>query len=90
MRSESLIIYRYVFQPGYWGLSKADSGCRPCDCDVGGATSEECDIGNGQCDCKPNIMGRKCDEPRPGFFFGKLDHFLYEAEVALGIGVSHC
>ncbi|XP_063445068.1 laminin subunit beta-1-like [Mytilus trossulus] len=72
--------------PGYWGLSSDVSGCRPCDCDVGGATSEECDSISGQCTCKPNIIGRKCDQPRSEYFFGKLDYFLYEAEEALGIG----
>jgi hypothetical protein len=70
-------------------LSADISGCRPCDCDVGGATSEECDAGNGQCSCKPNIVGRQCDQPRPEYYFGKLDYFLYEAEEALGIGVSN-
>jgi len=35
--------------------------CVGCDCDVGGATSNICDKSNGQCKCRPNLIGRKCN-----------------------------
>ncbi|XP_052278966.1 laminin subunit beta-1-like [Dreissena polymorpha] len=72
--------------PGFWGMSNDLNGCRPCDCDVGGATSEECDVTTGQCSCKPNIQGRQCHQVQPGYFFTRMDWYTYEAEFADGIG----
>ncbi|KAK3103280.1 hypothetical protein FSP39_018141 [Pinctada imbricata] len=72
--------------PGFWGLGEELTGCRPCDCDVGGSVSEECDVNDGRCTCKPNIIGRQCDAPRPEYYFAKLDYLLYEAELAKGYG----
>ncbi|KAL4226155.1 Laminin subunit beta-1 [Mactra antiquata] len=70
--------------PGYWGMSNDLNGCRPCDCDVGGATGAACDVNNGQCTCKPNIQGRQCHQVVPGFFFTRMDWYTYEAEFAEG------
>jgi len=63
-------------------------GCRACDCDVGGAIDNQCNQQNGQCTCRPNVVGRRCDQTRPGFFVMSLDWERYEAEFARGIGVS--
>jgi len=63
-------------------------GCKPCDCDVGGAVNDRCDQRTGQCTCRPNIIGRRCDEVSPGYFVVSLDWERYEAEKARGIGVS--
>ena len=35
--------------PGYWGLTDSQDGCKPCDCDVGGAYDNMCDVHTGQC-----------------------------------------
>ena len=68
-------------------MSNDVNGCRPCDCDVGGALGDECDVITGQCSCKPNIQGRQCHQVVPGYYFTRLDWYTYEAEFADGFGV---
>ena len=47
-------------KPEHYGLSESDpEGCRPCDCDLGGAYNNQCDVETGQCLCRPNIKVRK-------------------------------
>ncbi|XP_078066136.1 laminin subunit beta-1 [Mustelus asterias] len=67
----------------YWGLSNDMAGCRECDCDFGGSYNNRCSMGNGQCDCRPNIISRQCQEVEPGFFCMPLDFYTYEAEEAV-------
>lgn len=45
-----------------------NKGALPCNCDYEGSTSFECDPFGGQCQCKPNIIGRQCDACRTGFY----------------------
>ncbi|KAM4562148.1 laminin subunit beta-1 isoform 1-T2 [Odontesthes bonariensis] len=71
-------------QPEYWGLSNDQAGCRPCDCDFGGAYNNRCKMENGQCDCRNSLIGRQCSEVQPGYFCAPLDHLKYEAEDATG------
>ncbi|TMS16035.1 Laminin subunit beta-1, partial [Larimichthys crocea] len=70
--------------PEYWGLSNDLVGCRPCDCDFGGAYNNRCMMGNGQCDCRMHLIGRQCSEVQPGYFCAPLDYYKYEAEDATG------
>uniref|UniRef100_A0A8D0A0R4 Laminin, beta 4 n=1 Tax=Sander lucioperca TaxID=283035 RepID=A0A8D0A0R4_SANLU len=67
---------------GFWGLGNSVFRCLPCDCDVGGAYSTTCSPEDGQCQCLPNMVGRRCSDPAPGYFLPLLDYFLYEAEIA--------
>ena len=39
-----------------------------CQCNAEGAVNNSCADGEGQCTCKPNITGDKCDKCAPGFF----------------------
>ncbi|CAH2303158.1 laminin subunit alpha-5 isoform X1 [Pelobates cultripes] len=59
-----------VCQPQTFGCH-ALIGCENCDCSRTGLqnmTELGCDIHTGQCTCKPNIMGRRCDKCAPGYF----------------------
>ncbi|MEJ1288269.1 hypothetical protein NN561_019300 [Cricetulus griseus] len=74
--------------PQHWGLSNDLDGCRPCDCDLGGALNNSCSEDSGQCSCLPHMIGRQCNEVESGYYFTTLDHYIYEAEDAnLGPGV---
>uniref|UniRef100_H3AL54 Laminin subunit alpha 5 n=1 Tax=Latimeria chalumnae TaxID=7897 RepID=H3AL54_LATCH len=46
-------------------------GCERCNCSRTGVqelTDPECDRENGQCKCKPNVSGRRCDQCTRGFY----------------------
>ncbi|NXH40266.1 LAMB1 protein, partial [Dicaeum eximium] len=68
--------------PEHWGLSHNLPGCRPCDCDVGGARNNLCAMGTGQCQCRRHVIGRQCEQVETGFYRINLDHYTYEAEDA--------
>uniref|UniRef100_A0AAY5KX69 Laminin, beta 2-like n=1 Tax=Esox lucius TaxID=8010 RepID=A0AAY5KX69_ESOLU len=47
-------------------------GALQCQCDPQGSLSAECDRIGGQCHCKPNVIGRRCDQCAPGTYgFGQ-------------------
>ncbi|XP_076019504.1 laminin subunit beta-1 [Genypterus blacodes] len=43
-------------------------GALSCQCDPQGSLSAECDKIGGQCRCKPNVIGRRCDQCAPGTY----------------------
>uniref|UniRef100_A0A8C9SXP0 Laminin subunit alpha-5 n=1 Tax=Scleropages formosus TaxID=113540 RepID=A0A8C9SXP0_SCLFO len=45
-------------------------GCEVCNCSRPGVTAQDisCDTDSGQCRCKNNIVGRRCDRCAPGFY----------------------
>ncbi|XP_068184392.1 laminin subunit beta-1 [Antennarius striatus] len=73
----------------YWGLSNDLAGCRPCECDFGGAFNNRCMMENGQCDCRKHLIGRQCSDVQPGYFCAPLDFYKYEAEDAIGHAPGH-
>ncbi|XP_053782326.1 laminin subunit alpha-5 isoform X2 [Desmodus rotundus] len=66
-------------KPGFWGLSPSNpEGCTRCSCDprgtLGGAA--QCQLGNGQCFCKPHVCGQTCAACKDGFFgLDRADYF---------------
>nr|XP_018899369.1 PREDICTED: laminin subunit alpha-1 [Bemisia tabaci] len=56
--------------PGYFGYPR----CRPCNCHQPGVDTlncqgRECDCDeHGQCPCKSNVIGKRCDECKDGTF----------------------
>ncbi|XP_031783644.1 laminin subunit alpha [Nasonia vitripennis] len=45
-----------------------NSGALPCSCDIDGTRSFECEKFGGQCPCKDNIIGRRCNICKTGYF----------------------
>ncbi|XP_058024139.1 laminin subunit beta-2 [Ahaetulla prasina] len=68
--------------PEHWALSLDLYGCRPCDCDVGGAYDNQCATETGQCRCRSHMVGRQCNQVQTGYYRIVLDHYTYEAEEA--------
>nr|XP_046263462.1 laminin subunit alpha-3-like isoform X2 [Scatophagus argus] len=66
---------------GYFLLQKKQYfGCQGCQCDVGGALGMACDEMSGQCQCRKNVVGRKCTEPAPSYYFPTLHQLKFEVE----------
>ncbi|XP_010149624.1 PREDICTED: laminin subunit alpha-5, partial [Eurypyga helias] len=58
-------------KPLYWNLTPENPyGCTSCKCDTKGTLSgiAECQQGDGQCFCKPNICGQFCSTCKDGYF----------------------
>ena len=63
---------------GYWGNALTELKCHACECYAPGSIESEninenlddiqCDLNNGQCNCKPNVIGRQCNECESGFW----------------------
>ncbi|XP_004716137.1 laminin subunit alpha-5 [Echinops telfairi] len=59
-----------VCQPQTFGCHPL-VGCEECNCSGPGVqelTDPSCDVDSGQCRCRPNVAGRRCDTCAPGFY----------------------
>ncbi|XP_012628358.3 laminin subunit alpha-5 [Microcebus murinus] len=75
-------------------------GCAECNCSGPGVqelTDPACDRDSGQCRCRPNVAGRRCDTCAPGFhgFPGCRPCDCHEAGTVPGVcdpltGQCHC
>lgn len=45
-----------------------NNGALPCQCDYDGSLSFECEKFGGQCQCKSNVIGRRCEACKTGFY----------------------
>ncbi|CAD6197231.1 unnamed protein product [Caenorhabditis auriculariae] len=58
-------------KPGFWDLQyHHPDGCIDCDCNLNGTLSglNTCGLKTGQCVCKKNAAGRRCDQCSEGFY----------------------
>ncbi|XP_023330340.1 laminin subunit alpha-1 [Eurytemora carolleeae] len=55
-----------VCVPGYYG-NPGDGFCKPCACNIYGASSSVCDPRSGECPCKDKYVGRTCGQCNDGF-----------------------
>ncbi len=62
----------------------SDAGCVPCNCNIGGSTSAQCDVTNGACNCREGVEGITCSEVERDRFFRGLDYLILEGEDAIG------
>ncbi|KAM6181305.1 laminin subunit alpha-2 isoform 1-T1 [Erethizon dorsatum] len=53
---------------GYFGDAVDAKNCQPCRCDANGSSSEICHSRTGQCECRPNVQGRRCEKCKPETF----------------------
>ncbi|XP_039265221.2 laminin subunit alpha-5-like isoform X2 [Styela clava] len=66
---------------GFFGLEESHYfGCTGCQCDAGGAMTEDCDTVDGQCRCKEGVTGRKCDSVAEGYYYPTLLQHRFEVE----------
>ncbi|XP_040841245.1 usherin [Ochotona curzoniae] len=59
-------------QDGFYSLQALDPvGCRPCNCNTSGTVDGDitCHPNSGQCKCKANVIGLRCDHCNFGFKF---------------------
>lgn len=66
---------------GFYSLQESNYfGCQGCQCDIGGSAGQSCGERNGQCRCRPNVEGPKCNLPRADHYFPDLHHLKFEIE----------
>ncbi|XP_014675013.1 PREDICTED: laminin subunit gamma-1-like [Priapulus caudatus] len=52
--------------------------CTACGCDPGGSFGLSCEPRQGQCKCRKNFIGQRCNQPRIGTFTPSLDAFSFK------------
>ncbi|XP_039591850.1 laminin subunit alpha-5 isoform X1 [Polypterus senegalus] len=66
---------------GYYNLQSTNYfGCQGCSCDIGGSIGLTCDERSGRCQCRQNVEGRRCNQPKKDYYFPDLHHLKFEIE----------
>lgn len=45
-----------------------NNGALPCECNIDGSLSFNCETYSGQCSCRDNVIGRDCSECKTGYY----------------------
>ncbi|KAK1157833.1 hypothetical protein AOXY_G24001 [Acipenser oxyrinchus oxyrinchus] len=70
-----------VCKDGYNNLERTNFfGCQGCQCDLGGSIGLTCDDRTGRCQCRKNVEGLKCNQPKRNHYFPDLHHLKFEIE----------
>ncbi|PIK40931.1 putative laminin subunit alpha [Apostichopus japonicus] len=72
----------------YYGDAVNRKDCRPCDCDRYG--SDSCDRSTGQCTCKPNVVGPRCDRCEANYYNFESGFGCTPCECGLASVGSQC
>ncbi|XP_069463573.1 laminin subunit alpha-2 isoform X3 [Ambystoma mexicanum] len=67
---------------GFYGDALSARNCIACQCNLNGSFAETCDAQTGQCMCKTNVVGRRCDECLPNCWWDS------EKQVCMACGCS--
>nr|XP_006820868.1 PREDICTED: laminin subunit beta-1-like [Saccoglossus kowalevskii] len=59
--------------------SSTEMDCLACRCDYGGSYTQICNIVSGLCDCRPNLIGQRCNMVDSGYFYNYLDANSYDS-----------
>lgn len=61
--------------PNYWGSALTTTKCHGCECNPLGTVHnsnskqpKQCDLNDGQCECKLNVKNRQCNECKEGYW----------------------
>ncbi len=61
--------------PDHWGNALTSLKCHSCDCSPHGTLldqstnrTRQCNLVDGQCECKPNVKNRQCDQCKNGYW----------------------
>ena len=64
-------------EANYWSFPEAaEAGCESCDCMVEGSLGNRpnCNTLDGQCECKQNVEGQRCDRCKSGHFYIDMEN----------------
>ena len=66
------VYLRFIFE--LYFICRCNAGyfsypyCFPCTCNVNGTQGDVCEVGGGQCPCKPQYQGTNCDQCAYGYY----------------------
>uniref|UniRef100_A0A3B4ES20 Laminin subunit alpha-2 n=1 Tax=Pundamilia nyererei TaxID=303518 RepID=A0A3B4ES20_9CICH len=75
---------------GYYGDAIIAKDCQPCQCHTNGSVSEVCNQETGECHCKENVLGQKCDKCRVSVKFSILTSLVCVDGLSSSCSACQC
>jgi len=76
---------------GFYNFDASNSdGCQPCNCDPSMSLSAVCDYDSGQCRCKDNVAGQRCEFCSSGWYLRGSTCFHCGCDPIGSVDVSSC